>query len=153
VSLSALFPPALGFDTSFVGEVGSQLRQYRKFGNFDLGAAITETEQIKGVGGKKQELKRCIGLVPLDGQLDYYEDLDEVVSRLSAAALKVVAQYNALKLKKTVVWREVICAQSWTAVPSGKEEVTKWQQELSTFHFHNSKQRFTRPMTVADLKV
>jgi hypothetical protein len=137
-----------------IGEIGTQFRQYLKLGSFDLGVSVTEAEHVIGEGGPRPQVKRCIGLVPLDMHLAYYSNIDAVIARLNAAALRLVAQYNANKVKKTLEWREDIGTQSWTS-RTGKVETTQWQQELSTFNFHKHRHQLpkARPMTVADVKV
>jgi DNA-binding transcriptional regulator YbjK len=120
--------------------------------SFGLGACVIETDQLMGEASKPR-IKRCIGLVPLDGMVTYLADIDAVISRLTAAANKMVADYNARKVKKSLEWREVICAQTWTA-RGGRQERTVFQQELSTFAFHkNTVLRSSRPMALTDVKV
>jgi hypothetical protein len=101
-----------------------------------------------------KEYKRCIGLVPLPGQLDYYRDIDVVIGRLSAAALQLVANYNALKVKKSLEWKDLICRQDWIGRWS-KQETTLFQQELSCWNFYKKHggTAGAPPMTVADVKV
>jgi hypothetical protein len=101
-----------------------------------------------------EEYKRCIGLVPLPGQLEYYRDIDVVIGRLSAAALQLVANYNASKVKKPLEWKDLICRQDWIG-RRGKQETTLFQQELSCWNFYkkNGGTPAAPPMTVADLKV
>ena len=134
--------------------MGAQLRAYQNYANFDLGVALHETEQVNGEGGPRPTVKRCISVVPLDGQVNYYKNVDEVIQRLTAAGSKLVAKYNALAVKKSLEWRELICSQSWEN-RAGKRETTLFQQELSTYAFDLQRRRegLIRPMQLSDLKV
>jgi hypothetical protein len=135
------------------GEASDQLREYQDIANWDDGIAVHETEQIVGEGGPNPVAKRCIGLVPLGGQVDYYTDMDQVINRLSAAALQLVANYNGARIKKSLEWKDLICRQDWVG-RRGRQETTLFQVELSTYNFF--KMAFTGPkppMTVSDVKV
>jgi hypothetical protein len=111
-----------------------QFRQYQDIANWDDGVGLHETGQIIGEGSLHPTPKRCIGMVPLDGMLEYYRDLDLVIKRLSHASSLLVANYNALTRKKSLEWKDLICRQDWIG-KGGRKETTLFQLELSTYNF------------------
>lgn len=112
-------------------------RQYKRLGKWETGYCSHATEQLQGTE-KKPVIKHCVSMVPADGQLHYYKDLDLVVSRLTKAGQELVRRYNALDRKRSVEWKDEICRQEWVGY-SGVLETTIHQVQLSLYAFNSGK--------------
>jgi hypothetical protein len=98
-------------------------------------------------------INHCIGIVPLDGLVEYYADLDVVSSRLETASRQLVQRWNALIVKKSLEWQDEICRQDWIG-RAGKAETTIFEVRLSTYGFFTAhRENPSAVITTADVKV
>lgn len=125
------------------------MRKYDKLASFDEGYALHESG-VASSGGKYPK-KPSVALIPLDGMLKYYDNLDLVVARLRTAGEQLARRYNARgEMKKALEWRDTICEHHWIG-RGGRPEITIFEARLTTYgHFLSSDGRDIKP---ADIKV
>ena len=126
------------------------MRKYEKLAAFDLGYALHETGVFTPAGSAKYPRKPHVSLVPLDGMVAYYHDLDIVVARLEVAAVELVSRFNNRAIKRPLEWRDEICRQDWIG-KNGRPETTIFELRLTTYGFFLS--GVVHPINTADLKV
>ena len=129
------------------------MREYSKIADWKSGWGSFETHQVFGESFGNPSTRHCIGLVPLEGLLDYLVDPSLVIARLESATEQLVARWNALEVKKSLEWHDQICRFDW-AGRGGKPETTIFEVKLSTYgffvvHEHDP----TAVITAADVKV
>lgn len=120
----------------YVGDYHKIVTDYNKLADWKYGYAIHETTQVYGDFSNPVP-KHCVGMVPLDGMMEYYSDLDVVVFRLEQACRQLVQRWNDLPIKKSLEWRDEICRQDWLGRGS-KAETTIFEVRLSTYGFFNA---------------
>jgi hypothetical protein len=124
-------------------------RRYEKLAPFDLGYGGHETGVFVVAAGKFPK-KPTVSLVPLDGLLDYYADLDVLASRLEEAGARLVRRYNSRKVRTALEWRDEVCRYNF-AGRNGREETTIFELRLTTYGFHVGGS--PRPIEAGDLRV
>jgi len=126
------------------------MRDYEKLAAWDYGWSIHETEVPSGNDFPN---KLRFALVPLEGVVDYYVDLDEVAGRLRDAGHELVRRYNGLEVRRALEWKNLIHRQDWRG-KDGRPETTLFELRLSTYAFHQShaEERHT-PISFEQLKV
>jgi hypothetical protein len=120
-----------GFD---VGDFGDIVREYSKIGDWKSGWAIFETHQVFGESFGNPSVRHCVGLVPLDGLLEYLADVDVVTARIQDASAQLVQRWNALEVKKPLEWKDEIARFDWIG-RQGKPETSIFEFRLSTYGF------------------
>ncbi len=130
------------------------LRQYNHLANWEYGYAVHECVQVTGVTSTHVPVtKRSAALIPLDGLLAYYEDIDLVVGRLETAAAELARRWNARTVKSALEWRDLICRCDWDG-RDGRAESTLFELVLSTYAFYvHNLENPEASITEADIKV
>jgi hypothetical protein len=125
------------------------MRTYEKLAAFDQGYGIHETGEASPSGSKFAK-KPAVSLVPLDGLMRYYANLDVLKTRLEKAAILLARRYNGLSKRRPVEWRDEICRHEFVGV-NGRPETTIFELRETTFGFHVA--GHSRPADVSDLRV
>jgi hypothetical protein len=129
------------------GTASQVMRAYEKLANFDWGYGGHETGEL--TDGKYPK-KPFVSIVPLDGLMEYYSELDGLGARLEKAAVLLVRRYNAREVRRPNEWRDEICRQEFEGV-NRRRETTIFELRLSSFGFHVG--GLQRPMDVGDVRV